>query len=539
MAEVCEEARQGRMLSLPERIFQRPDLALVATGSLSCIRSLYQEAVRLDKTHQFFPCIQPAQAYAAGMQGKALVQTLHRVLSVPGVGGIILYASCADVLSKTDFPGIIAGLDNPASVPIHVLLRGPMVNRYARPREALEKILAETPLSGGEIPRKKWSFPPPRPDFYYVSSALQYMNAMPVLLTAGGCGGDPESDSGGLPEYRLGHTRFNDIQASLGAEPIAAACAAAEAQEQGRPGSTVCLLGSAVPTFLGMDRERIAREVATKGWEVRNLGCDGFTPGPAGLAQALETMLQYQTAGAPQPGRVDILGYCGAVLGDAEKLAHGMEHLRKCGFQPGFFGQPDRMSGNAQLNWVVSAAGLPLAERMQRERGIPYVAGIPVGAHQMRQWRQRINEIMGHAEVLPPEAPAEQPLLPGKRALLVGEPLLTACIGDYLRQSLGCKEVLLGVYAPVVSLQQFYRRVCPDLPLCFFAHPEEFRALSRDADWILADPEFDLGEHPMTYLPDPQVSGARYQQIPYSIFGKKGAAWIAENIKAIFKGETT
>lgn len=197
------------------------------------------------------------------------------------------------------------------------------------------------------------------------------------------------------------------------------------------------------------------------------------------------------------------------------------------------------MSGNAQLNWVVSAAGLPLAERMQRERGIPYVAGIPVGARQMLRWRKTVNEIMGYDEPLPEVPPAEEPLLSGKRALIVGEPLLTEHIGAYLAE-LGCSDILLGAYAPMAALRQFCRQVCPDLPLHFFSNPEEFRALSRDVDWILADPEFDLGEHPFSYLPDPQVSGARYQQMPYSIFGKKGAAWIVENINSIFyKGETT
>lgn len=149
------------MLSLPERIFQRPDLALVATGSLSCIRSLYQEAVRLEKTHQFFPCIQPAQAYAAGQNGLGLAKTLRQVLTIPEVGGVIIYASCLDVLSQTDFDSIIEGLENPRSVPIRVLLRGPMVKRYRRPREDLERMLAEIPERGTAIPREKRWFPPP------------------------------------------------------------------------------------------------------------------------------------------------------------------------------------------------------------------------------------------------------------------------------------------------------------------------------------------------------------------------------------------
>ena len=534
------EQQAPRMLSLPERIFQRPDLALVATGSLSCIRSLYQEAVRLDKTHQFFPCIQSAQAYAAGQNGLGLARTLQQILSIPEVSGVIIYASCADVLSQTDFDGIIASLENPRSVPVRVLLRGPMVNRYQRPREALEKILADIPGSGKAIPREKRWFPPPRPDFYYVSSALQYMPAMPVLLTAGGCGGDPESDSGGRPDYRLGHTRFNDIQLTLGAESIAAAAviAESEAQPEEHRDRTVYLLGSAVPTFAGLDRENVADAVSQKGFSVRNLGCDGFSAGEPALAQALVTLTELSAPEPVRPGTVDILGYCGAVLGSEGLLAHGMEHLQKCGFDAGFWGAEGRPAGQAQMNWVVSALGLPQAEKLKKERGIPYVAGIPVGAKQMLGWRDAVNRIMGHEEHLPQMVP-EAPLLQGKRAVVIGEPLLAQNIGRYLAEAHGCSQVTLAVYAPRPEQRRFCRQILPQGAFEFFGTPQELRSLTQNADLLLGDPEFDLGGPPLLPIPDPQVSGDRYASIPYQIFGKKGAAWIAENIKNIFyKGET-
>lgn len=534
------EQKTPRMLSLPERIFQRTDLALVATGSLSCIRSLYQEAVRLDKTHQFFPCVQSAQAYAAGQNGAELAGTLQKILTIPELGGIILYASCTDMLCQTDFDGIIGALDNPRSVPVRVLLRGPMVTRYQRPREALEKILSEIPETGNAIPREKRWFPPPRPDFYYVSSVLQYMPAMPVLLTAGGCGGDPEWDSGGRPDYRLGHTRFNDLQLSLGAESVAAAAVAAEAEAQPEAAHsrTVYLLGSAVPAFAGMDRAAIADLAAQKGFSVQNLGCNGFTAGEPALARALTELTALSAPAAVQPGKVDILGYCGAVLGREELLEHGMEHLRKCGFAPGFWGAEGREKGRAQLNWVVSAAGLPQAEKLEKEYGIPYLAGIPVGAQQMLRWREAVNRHMHHDEILPRMA-MEAPLLRGRKAVAIGEPLLITGIGRYLSEELGCDRVTLAVYAPRPEQRQFFRHVLPRSTLEFFDTPQALHALTAGADLILGDPEFDLGDLPLIPIPDPQVSGTRYAHIPYRIFGKKGAAWIVENIKNIFyKGET-
>ena len=122
---ICFVADQSapKMLSLPERILQRPDLALVGTGSLSCIRALYLEAARLGKTHQFFPCLQTAESYATGENGAQLGTFLNEVLKTPGLGGILVYASCADILSQTDFESIFQGLDNPRKIPVRALLR--------------------------------------------------------------------------------------------------------------------------------------------------------------------------------------------------------------------------------------------------------------------------------------------------------------------------------------------------------------------------------------------------------------------------------
>ena len=167
-----EESQSApKMLSLPEQILMRPDLALVGTGSLSCIRALYLESARLGKTHQFFPCLQSAQSYAAGRHGKALEDLLNQVLRIPGVGGIIVYASCMDVLSQTDFEGIFSRLDNPKAIPVYALLRGPMVKRYLKPGKMLQNIFSELPESTGAISKV---FPASRSGF----SVCQFRTAI-------------------------------------------------------------------------------------------------------------------------------------------------------------------------------------------------------------------------------------------------------------------------------------------------------------------------------------------------------------------------
>ncbi len=529
-----------KMLSLPERILQRPDIALVGTGSLSCIRALYLEALRVGKLHQFFPCIQSAQAYAAGTNAQGLEAFLNRVLETPGLGGIIVYASCTEILNQTDFDGIFKRLSNPNRIPVHVLLRGPMVKRYQMPGQVLGKILSGIPETGEKLPEEIRFFPPPAPDFQFVSSAIQTMDLLPFLLTAGGCGGALECI--GLPkrDYLLCHSRFTDLQVAMGAEAAAAECVAQAFREQlpaTRRGA-VGLMGSAVPAFTGMDRARIA---GTGGVPLVDLGCDGFTPGIPGLADALVLLARQALRGAPQMQEdlVEILGYCGDTLGSPDKLAHGMEHLEKRGLRCRFWGREGFDENRVgKLNWVVSAAGLPLAQWLEKRFGTPYLAGIPFGPEQMLSWRRQVNQATDRDdELLSRISSREKPILAGKRVLLIGDPLLTTGIGRYLVEELGCKGAVLAVYAPMQAQKDFYRRYFPEQDLRSFGTPEELRTLSEDTQLVIGDPVFDMGEKPMVHLPDPQVSGGRFVDENYRIFGKKGSSWLVENIKTIFKGE--
>ena len=140
--------------------------------------------------------------FPLGENGAQLGAFLNEVLKTLGLGGILVYASYADILSQRDFESIFQGLDNPRKIPVRALLRGPMVKRWQMPGPVLAKILAEIPETGAKIPENIRFFPPPAPDFHFVSSALQSMDALPFLLTAGGlrrCAGGGRNAKGLLP----------------------------------------------------------------------------------------------------------------------------------------------------------------------------------------------------------------------------------------------------------------------------------------------------------------------------------------------------
>ncbi|MFQ7453511.1 MAG: hypothetical protein ACLRNQ_21305 [Flavonifractor plautii] len=135
-------------MTLPERIWQRGDLLLAATGSLACVRALYLRAAELGKLHQFLPCPLTRADYAAGRAAEHLATRLREAARRPGVGGVVLYASCAEVLTQCDLEQVA----EQAGLPVRILLRGPLVARTRNAVAELEQILSTFPPPVGKFP---------------------------------------------------------------------------------------------------------------------------------------------------------------------------------------------------------------------------------------------------------------------------------------------------------------------------------------------------------------------------------------------------
>ena len=133
-------------MTLPERIWQRGDLLLAAAGSLACVRTLYLRAAELGKLHQFLPCPLTRADYAAGQAAEHLAARLREAARRPGVGGVVLYASCAEVLTQCDLEQVA----EQAGLPVRILLRGPLV---ARTRNAVADHVDDRDAGGGGIRR--------------------------------------------------------------------------------------------------------------------------------------------------------------------------------------------------------------------------------------------------------------------------------------------------------------------------------------------------------------------------------------------------
>ena len=210
-------------MTLPERIWQRGDLLLAAAGSLACVRTLYLRAAELGKLHQFLPCPLTRADYAAGQAAEHLAARLREAARRPGVGGVVLYASCAEVLTQCDLEQVA----EQAGLPVRILLRGPLVARTRNAVAELEQILSTFPPPVGEIPRGSAPLPVLPPDFSGVASLLQSWDAYPFLLTAGGCTGWHLPDCG---QHPCRYAAYKQPQYAVSSELLVAGGRAAAAR---------------------------------------------------------------------------------------------------------------------------------------------------------------------------------------------------------------------------------------------------------------------------------------------------------------------
>lgn len=552
---------------LPEKIFAAEDIVLVAAGSLTCIRALYKNAVKADALERFAYCVISDTEYAAGTAEKKMVQLLNKVLRERKPGGIILYTSCTEIITKMDYDRIKEELSNPGKIPVEVLYRGPMVKRFRNVRKDLNDILLRIAYSGRAVRAFRKVLPPVTSDFEGIASELQVWDTYNFLLSAGGCDGCFSAPSGLKKPYQLTKTRFNDLETAVGCENRLSGLLERNLQAHAE-GRLCCLLSSAVPHLLGVDSVHLASQMSDKGIPTVYLESDGFCSGNEGISRMYLTFVrkfaEETEADATESGKqyncVGILGSHLLSAATEEKIAHGMEHLDRDGYDVFLpeehpLGEIGKLA-RTRLNWVVSAEGLEAALWIKEKFQIPVLAALPVGRRSMLQWR---NHVAGMMKELNPEELKKEGIwleIPEKTAevipksvLLIGDPVLTHGIALYLKEMKGFRRVTRAVYAPVQTMENWYRRVLkmadrdtlaePGIQIeklsdvVYFHSGSNAVRLFKEHDLIIGDRIFEMSAEEKTDgrkwldLPDPLLAhGIITNHQDYTIFGKKGAAWL-------------
>ena len=281
MGEIIEilkmegENAEGRC-SAARRILQTDGVALVASGTYGCIRSLYTIARELNRLEQFFFCYITPWEYGGGQQDSKIRACVQKALLTEGIRAVILYPSCMEVLTGWTQDGLEGELENPQGIPVYTLFPGPMVKRRISVMEELEKILKQIPSEwvGQKLCSGRMEFVPQRPDYSGILDILSYYDCQAYLLTPGGCASCTDS---------VLYTRICDVQLNGHLEYDISRAIGETAQNN----KLCCILGTPPLYMAGVDFEEIVSLLGDMGIQGIYLGNTGFAPAVEGASKAM------------------------------------------------------------------------------------------------------------------------------------------------------------------------------------------------------------------------------------------------------------
>lgn len=198
----------------------------------------------------------------------------------------------------------------------------------------------------------------------------------------------------------------------------------------------IAILGSPIPAFVGTDLEGIAFELEQMtGLPALGVATTGFGFYDRGIAQAgLKLAERFLALPSRKSGSgVNILGAtpldfsANSNLEDLVKVLEGHGFSVVTRFPMGKGLEEFKKAAQAGVNLVVSKAGLPLAEYMEKKFGIPYVVGLPMGDSGISPVLKALNMALdnGISAVIGNETAGEDVLFVGEQ--VQGNALRSAC----------------------------------------------------------------------------------------------------------------
>ena len=241
------------------------------------------------------------------------------------------------------------------------------------------------------------------------------------------------------------------------------------------PAPFAAIVGTPVPHTIATDLDGIAAEVeAAAHTPVFAVNAGGFRLYDYGAGEALKKLLSrfVQPPKGHAGRRVNLLGAFPMDLSGAE-LEGVRAQLLGAGFDTAasltLNGSLDEITSAAEadLNLVISMAGLPAAKWMEQKFHIPYLVGLPFAADDTRK-------LLSQEEESFPES--------GKTVLILGDAVFAVSLGSIVRR--------MG-FAPTLGFEAGGLPTdLPMVPLDTEAHIRQ--ALRGDYDLIVADPLYRL-----------------------------------------------
>lgn len=281
--------------------------------------------------------------------------------------------------------------------------------------------------------------PPFAPDYSGVCSALYELGGMSVIHDASGCTGNYT----GFDEPRWYDNQklvfcsgLRELDAVLGDDEKLINKVQMAAEDL-KP-EFITVLGSPVPMIIGSDFTGIAKEIEyTTG--VPSLGFDttGLEYYDRGISKAYLKLAErfIKPCDIKEEQMVNILGATPLDFSNNENITDLITLLEKNGYKVNASWsmhtsfETIKETAKAEMNIVISVAGLELARYLEKHHAMSYITGVPVGESGVR----RLLEALKSRETVVDSTDMIQPISEGqKRILIIGEQILSNSIRAYL-----------------------------------------------------------------------------------------------------------
>ena len=539
-------------------LFKRSDVAVVAIGPASCLRHLYFLAIRLQALEQLHLCCITPREYALGNFRTKVRERLDRVLGEQTVGGILVYGTCADILMQVDFEELLAGLENPAGIPVKIFCRGPLEKRkmpaVKRLQILYQELEDEMPGPAGELSHphgeKAFFLPPLAGDFAGVVSMLQDWNCELILYTSGGCRTGLQLDEPSERPPCFFYTSYNDIHAVLGSEGKLVELMRESPPDQGRIGRA--LVSTPVPYITGCDFEWLKQELSSPEYPFLCFPCNGFDTYAVGMEWALLTLGRTFFDSRRRVSRQILLAGCSAMEPVSRSHLQGaVDKIEELGFSVFFLGdggiESVRQAAAASLCWCVSSTGEALAGWLEETFGTSWFTHLPIGRRGMNRLLELISErgaaptggMRGEGAAAAPGASEASEVSEAygdvPRILIISEPLTGLGIQQCLFEDFAYAGSRVAVYGLGGRARGFEEDQFGQ-PIVRFQNPEEIKGLVCSADILIADPLYERlaqswGTRPLFIsVPYPALSGNLYSRSPIDLIGEEGYQYFASKL---------
>ena len=512
-------------MEIAQRIFAIPDTLVVAIGPPTCIRILYFRAMECGQLSKLKLIPISALDYTFGDYLKKIKEVVEAALRKACHQGIILYVSCPDLLSQTDFDRMIQELDNPQQIPIEIFKRGPMEKRKTSPSQRLDKIAVniEDLVKSRPLVLSKnadvCELPPPAADYSGVLSLFPDDAAVcQFLMTGSGCVNCPSSID------KLNHnsfifSRFDDLQAVYGCTNEIGEVITNHFQmhHQTKEIELFLSIGTPITFMTGMNEHSL--QTCDLFEMIGAIDTNGFQTAEEGVAKALlkiakATFKKVET----RKKRINIIGYNPFLFGKRQHFHEIETCLTSLGYAVNFLGYESldsfKTAAEAELNLVFSRHGLSLAKWMAEMFEIPYLFAMPVGINGFNQWLRAVGVLLKIAIPASYYINKEPQPFPNIRVLLLGENEIL----DQLETAIPNDFGIPTIRASKITDQE--------LPQMTVTH-------------IIADPFYQNRINMMSYkfipMPYPSLSGNTSMALDYQYMGQTGYAYL----KRFFTNEVT